>query len=160
MNEIQELVRSLGLEQSVIFMGYRQDANRILREAEVAVQASLTDNPAGTVEALLMECPTVATRVGGMVDSVRDGETGILVNSADADDMARGILEMLRDQERARALGRAGRQLMLERFTLSRAVKDLGELYQRLFSQAEKKRQPYNSLVSLWRLIVLVPVLA
>ncbi|MDT5062515.1 MAG: hypothetical protein QOH63_2974 [Acidobacteriota bacterium] len=154
--EIKELVRTLGLEESVIFVGYRKDANRILREADVAVQASLTDNPAGTVEALLMECPTVATRVGGMVDTVRDGETGVLVNPSDPDDMARGILQMLRDRERALSLGRAGRKLMLDRFTLHRAVKDLHELYLRL--RFRRKRNFYNPPVSLWRLIVAIPV--
>ena len=160
MDEMKELVRSLGLEQSVIFTGYRADTNRILREADVAVQASLNDNLAGTIEALLMECPTVATRVGGMLDSVRDGETGVLVNPADPDDMARGIIEMLRDRERAHAFGRAGRSLMLERFSLSRTVKDLAELYQRLFYERERRRKSYNPLVSLWRLMAVVPVMA
>jgi glycosyltransferase involved in cell wall biosynthesis len=154
--EIRELVKSLGLEESVIFVGYRKDANRILREADVAVQASLTDNPAGTVEALLMECPTVATRVGGMVDTVRDGETGVLVNPSDPEDMARGILQMLRDRQSARALGRNGRKLMLDRFTLRRAVKDLHELYLRL--RFRSKRRFHNPLIFLWRLIVAIPV--
>jgi glycosyltransferase involved in cell wall biosynthesis len=154
--EIRELVKSLNLEESVIFVGYRKDANSILREVDVAVQASLTDNPAGTVEALLMECPTVATRVGGMVDTVLDGETGVQVNPSDPDDMARGILQMLRDREKARAMGRAGRRLMLNRFTLRTAVEDLHELYLR--QRFRSRRKFHNPLVSLWRLLVSVPV--
>jgi glycosyltransferase involved in cell wall biosynthesis len=150
--EIEELVRSLGLEESVIFPGYRRDANRILREADVAVQASLHDNPAGTIEALLLECPTVVTRVGGLVDTVRDGETGFQANPSDPQDLARCIIQMLGDRERARALGRAGRQLMLARFTLSRTVNDLCDVYSRLW--VKQRRQSSNPLRFLVRGVV------
>ena len=156
--EVEDLVRRMGLEGSVVFPGYRADANRILREADVAVQSSLHDNPAGTIEALLMECPTVVTRVGGLVDTVREGETGLQANPSDPRDLARRIVEMLRDRERARSLGRAGRRLMLERFTLSRTVEDLHDLYLRL--TAKQKRRPYNPLISALRATVAAPLLA
>jgi glycosyltransferase involved in cell wall biosynthesis len=158
MEEVKELVRSMGLQESVIFTGFRHDVNGILREVDVAVQASLSECLGGTIESLLMECPTVVTRVGGMVDIIRDGETGVLVNPADPDDLARGIIQLLGDPQRARALGRAGRKLALERFTFSRTVSDLDELYRR--QRAEKRRKPYNPLISLWRLVVGVPVFA
>lgn len=157
LKDIQELVRTMGLEDSVIFAGHRTDANAILADATVAVQASLVENLGGTIEALLMECPTVATRVGGMVDSVRNGETGILVEPSNPADLARGIAELLRDPERSRALGRAGRKLMLERFTLRHTVRELHDLYRRI---REQKGRGYNPLVSLWRMIVAVPVFA
>ena len=156
--EIEELVREMRLEGSVVFPGYRVDANRILREADVAVQASLHDNPAGTVEALLMECPTVVTRVGGLVDTVRDGETGLQANPSDPPDLARCIIEMLSDRERARALGRAGRRLMLERFTLSRTADDLHDLYLRL--RHGRRRRFYNLPISALRAIVAAPLVA
>lgn len=156
--EVEELVRRMGLEESVLFPGYRADANRILREADVAVQASLNDNPAGTIESLLMECPTVVTRVGGLVDTVRDGETGLQANPNDPRDLARCIMKMLHEPERAREMGRAGRRLMLERFTLSRTVSDLHELYARL--RGRRTRRYYDPARSLLRALVAVPVLA
>jgi glycosyltransferase involved in cell wall biosynthesis len=156
MQEVEELVRSLDLEESVIFTGFRSDVDEILAQVNVAVQASLVECLGGTIEALLMECPTVATRVGGMVDTVRDGETGILVEPSNPPDLARGIIQMLRDPERGRAMGRAGRNLMLSRFTLSRTVKDLFEVYRRVRA---RKGRCYNPLVSLWRTILAVPIL-
>ena len=155
--EVEELVRRMGVEGSVLFPGYRADANRILREADVAVQASLNDNPAGTIESLLMECPTVVTRVGGLVDTVREGETGLQANPGDPRDLARRIVEMLREPARAREMGRAGRRLMLERFTLSRTVKDLHELYRRLRSR--QARHYYDPARSLLRALVALPLL-
>jgi glycosyltransferase involved in cell wall biosynthesis len=153
MLEVKDLVRRMGLQSSVIFPGYRADANSILREADVAVQASLNENLGGTLEALMIGCPMVATRVGGMVDSVRDGETGVLVNPSDPSDLARGITQLLRDPKHARALGQAGRRLMLERFTLNRTVNDLASLYQHLLSKAERRRRFYNPLISVSRLL-------
>jgi glycosyltransferase involved in cell wall biosynthesis len=157
--EVKELVRSLGLEESIVFAGYHPDVNSVLSEVDVAVQASLSENLGGTLEALLMERPLVATRVGGMVDVVREGETGVLVDPSSPDDLARGIVEMLRDPERARALGRAGRELILERFSLRRTVDDLAELYERLASKEKKRRKFYNPLASLLKLVVVVPVI-
>jgi glycosyltransferase involved in cell wall biosynthesis len=156
--EIEELVRRMGLGESVLFPGYRADANRILREADVAVQASLNDNPAGTIESLLLECPTVVTRVGGLVDTVRDGETGLQANPDDPRDLAQCISRMLREPGRAREMGRAGRRLMLERFTLSRTARDLHELYLRL--RGRRTRRYYDPARSLLRALGAVPVLA
>ncbi|HUQ31548.1 MAG TPA: hypothetical protein VM095_05475, partial [Pyrinomonadaceae bacterium] len=68
--------------------------------------------------------------------------------------------KLLRDPDKARAYGRAGRKLMLERFTLSRTAKDLRDLYGRLLSAEEKRRAFYNPLVSLLRLIAFIPLLA
>src|ERR1019366_3364310 len=54
------------LAGDVIFAGHVDDVASLLAAADVAVQCSLTENLGGTIEALLMECPVVATRVGGM----------------------------------------------------------------------------------------------
>jgi glycosyltransferase involved in cell wall biosynthesis len=159
LEEVKKLVRDLKLESSIIFTGHRR-SNNILRSVDVAVQASLNENLGGTLEALFMECPMVVTRVGGMVDAVRDGETGVVVEPSNPEDLARGILQLLREPEKAKALGRAGRKLMLERFTLSRTVRDLNELYRIQLSRAEKRRSFYNPLVSLLRFFVFIPVFA
>lgn len=160
MDELKALVRRSGLQDSIIFTGFRADINNVLRALDVSAQPSLNENLGGTIESLLMECPLVATRVGGMVDSVLDGETGVLVEPANADELARAILQLLRDPERARRLGRAGRKLMLERFTLSHTVRDLRDLYHRLLRRDEGARRQYRLWVSCCRLIALAPVAA
>lgn len=138
MDSMKELVATLGLQENIIFTGYRTDIPSIYRELTVSVQASLSENLGGTIEALLMECPTVVTRVGGLVDTVIDGKTGVQVNPSDPSDLARGILSLLKDENRAQSLAKAGRQLMLERFTLRTTVKDLYTLYQEKLSKSKK----------------------
>ncbi|CEG57211.1 glycosyltransferase family 4 protein [Legionella fallonii] len=138
MHSMQSLVKELGLQESVIFTGHRTDVPRIYRDLDVSVQASLNENLGGTIEALLMECPTVVTRVGGLVDTVLDGKTGIQVNPADSVDLAQGILRLLRDPASAQSLGKAGRARMLEYFTLKSTVKELDKLYQSLYASHNK----------------------
>lgn len=120
------------LRDRVLFTGNYDDVPSLLAASDVAVQCSLTENLGGTIESLLMERPTVATRAGGMPESVRDGETGILVSPANPGELAAAILRLLENREEAAALGKAGRELMLDRFTLARTISDLASAYARV----------------------------
>ena len=138
LKKMQLLVAELGLSESVVFTGYKTNIPGVLKALDVAVQASLSENLGGSIEALLMECPTVATSVGGLVDSVIDGHTGVLVAPGEPAELARGILTLLRDPAGARDLGRRGRQLMLEKFTLHQTVEREHRLYQTLAQRSPR----------------------
>ncbi len=150
MQSMKSLVSELGLQEQIIFTGHRADVPKIYKDLDVSVQASLNENLGGTIEALLMECPTVVTRVGGLVDTVLDGKTGVQVNAADPTDLAQGILRLLRDPANARLLGKAGRQRMLEYFTLNTTVKELDKLYQELYPSHSKGYRMYLFLTRLF----------
>jgi glycosyltransferase involved in cell wall biosynthesis len=124
--------RADGFDSSVFFPGHRNDIAEVLASLDVAVQCPLTETLGGTIEALLMERPTVATRVGGIPESVRHEETGLLVPPADPAALAAAIERLLANRGEARRLGAAGRALMLERFTLARTGADLAALYERI----------------------------
>lgn len=119
---------TLGLADSVSFLGDRGDVPDILAAVDVAVQCSLAENLGGTIEALLMATPTVATRVGGMPEAVIDEQTGLLVPPDDAPALAAAILKLLDDPARAAALADAGRARMLSGFTLERTIADLDRI--------------------------------
>jgi glycosyltransferase involved in cell wall biosynthesis len=67
-----------------------------------------------------------------MPESVRDGETGLLVPPGDAAALAAAIERLLSHPGEAAAFGRAGRRLVLERFTLGRTLDDLSRVYRRV----------------------------
>jgi len=120
------------LASRVIFTAKRSDIPAVLAASNVAVQCSLSENLGGTIEALLMERPTVATRVGGMPEAVHHEQTGLLVPPADPSALAAAILRLLSNREEAARFGAAGRRLMLERFTFDRMLADVEALYGRL----------------------------
>ena len=140
---MQGLVNELGLSDSVVFTGFRTDVASVLLSLDVAVQCSLSENLGGTIESLLMTCPTVATRVGGMVDSVLDGKTGVLVDPSSPESLAEGVLRLLRDPQAARQFGLAGRERMLAGFTLRHTVDRLAQLYERQRQHAPAGYRPY-----------------
>ena len=124
--------RDEGLGDAVIFTGVRHDVAELLAAFDVAVQCSLIENFGGTIESLLMETPTVATGVGGIPEAVRHGETGLLVPAADPTALSVAILALLDDPARGRAMARAGRRLMLERFQIARTADSLAALYEHI----------------------------
>ena len=148
--KVQKQIQELGLDEHVKLLGYRSDVTEILKSLDVSVQASISENLGGTIEALLMACPTVATRTGGLVDSVLHDRTGVIVEPCDPPALAEGILTLLRAPARAKDLGIAGRQWMLERFTLQRTVTDLHAIY----AASHGERRGYAILTSLWRMLI------
>lgn len=130
--DIQSLAGRLGVAHAVTFTGSRSDIPDILAAADVSVQCSLTENYGGTIESLLMAAPTVATRVGGMPETVRHDETGLLVPPCDPAALAAALLRLIDDPPFGRSLGRRGRELMLERFTIQGTVAAIDGLYREL----------------------------
>ena len=155
---IRDLVSEKNLEQNIVFTGHRNDVAKILKSADVAVQASVEENLGGTVEALMMGCPTVATRVGGMVDTVIDEETGLLAEPQSGEDLSRAIVKLLSDKSLAAELSKNGQRLMLERFSLSRTVADLDVLYQRHLEN--RRARGFNPVKRIYRMILSLPVIS
>jgi glycosyltransferase involved in cell wall biosynthesis len=128
--DIERRCRELALDQHVVFTGARDDIPDVLAALDVSVQCSLNENYGGTIESLLMERPTVATRVGGMPETVRDEETGLLVEPHDPPGLAAAILRLIEDPELAQRLGRQGRELMLETYTTEAMTNSVARLYE------------------------------
>jgi glycogen(starch) synthase len=127
-----ELVGSQGIE----FAGWVSptDVPRLLNRATIVLVPSRWDEPFCLValEAALMERPVIATRVGGLIEVVTDGRTGLLVTRDDAEGMANGIKSLLDQPEAARQLGRTARRMAHERFSLDRAADAYDSLYRQM----------------------------
>lgn len=146
--DIQRLAERLGIDRAVIFTGHRSDVPDILATVDVSVQCSLTENYGGTIESLLMSAPTIATRIGGMPETVHDEETGLLVPPCDANALAAAMLRLLGDRSLAKQLGQRGREAMLERFTTERTVAAVDSLYRELARERGlSDRPPLDSAV-------------
>ena len=85
------------------------------------------------VEAMAAGTPVVASRSGGIVETVKDGETGLLVAKNDAPALARALLELLENDTARETMGRAARKRALGCFTWERAAEHLLKEYQHLF---------------------------
>ena len=100
---------------------------------DIFVQPSLRDGlPNALLEAMACEKPVLATPVGGIVDAVLDCKNGRLVSTNNADELASAMDELLTNEDLGNELGRAGRQTILEKFTLQSELDGNLSVYRRL----------------------------
>jgi len=120
---------------AVSFRGKLSDISEAYREADVLV---LTSDHEGTPNVVLeaMSCglPVVATRVGGVADIVRHGETGYLFEPEDEDGMVSALSELVAQPSLRRKIGAQARDFIQQRHALARLPEYLGGLYDRTLS--------------------------
>jgi glycosyltransferase involved in cell wall biosynthesis len=127
---LEARVGELGLARSVAFAGERGDVTRVLDAIDVVCLPSLSEGLALTaIEASALGRPVVATAVDGIPEIIREARTGRLVPPGDAASLSRAIRGVLRDPLGAQRMGRAGRDFVLDRFSLDRQVASTARVY-------------------------------
>lgn len=107
--QLEEEVRSLGLETNVVFLGYRTDLERFANIADVIVSCSFREGMAlNIIEGMMLGKPVVASSNRSHRELVVPGETGFIVSPSDADGFAEKISLLLDDSALAEKLGNAG----------------------------------------------------
>lgn len=133
----------LGLERHVVLTGFRTDALALLKGFDVFVMSSVTEGLGTSVlDAMACGRAVVATRAGGIPESVVDGETGLLVSTRDPAALASAVLRLLRDANLRRALGEAGRARARARFSAARMVAETTAEYEALAGGGSPGRAP------------------
>lgn len=117
------LAESLGMGRHCIFGGAWDAVPEVLAAADLVVLPSLSEGfPFVALEALAMMRPVIATRIPGVMEVIRDHETGLLVPVRDPSALADAMRELLRDPAKAHDLACRGRSLVEQRFTVQRMV--------------------------------------
>jgi glycosyltransferase involved in cell wall biosynthesis len=119
------------LEQYVTFWGFRTDIPKILAQLDILVLPSLQE-PFGkiVIEAMAMEKPVVASKVGGVPEIVVDGKTGLLIPPGDSDAIRQALESLISDQETRKEMGVEGRKRVEQMFTLEKHVHKIQQLYE------------------------------
>ena len=133
---LEARAEALGVAQRVRFLGARDDVPELLAVCDLFVLPSLVEGlPLSVLEAMAAAKPVVATRIGGTVEAVLDGETGVLVPPGDASALATAIRSLLADPVRARRTGEAGRDRLRARFTAHAMVDGVSAAYEEVLGQ-------------------------
>ncbi len=123
-------VRRLGLEDRVIVREKVNDIEDYLQVADVGLFPSESESfGLSILEAMFFGCPSVARRVGGVPEVIEHGSTGLLVDEADAEALARAVERLLADPVRRREMGRAAQQSARKRFSAEAIVPRYEALY-------------------------------
>lgn len=132
--ELEILVKRLGLRERVEFLGNRRDIPELLAKTDCLVLSTITEEAFGRVilEAQAAGVPVVATRVGGVVDIIDDNKTGLLVLPKDIDTMARAVVKILRDKKLAERLTAEAQKKLRAKFTLPHMAAQTLKVYEEL----------------------------
>lgn len=135
-DDVRRRVREMGLESRVIMTGFRRDIPEVMAALDVLVLPSTKSEATSQVipQALAVGTPVAAAATGGIPEIVRDGETGRLVEPGDAAALARAILSLLDEPERARAMALAGQALIRARYSADVSMSATTDVYRSLLS--------------------------
>lgn len=128
-DELESELSEAKLHHRVTLTGERQDIPALLDAVSISAMPSYIETfGVAAVEAMARSKPVVASRVGGLPEVVKDGQTGILVD-LEPDDIAKAVSYLLTNDHEREAMGIRARQAVEERFTTQRMVDRFESIY-------------------------------
>lgn len=127
--KLEEDIHNLGLSGFVHLAGLQSDMPKIYASIDVLASTSHSEAmPLAIIEAMASGLAVVSTNVGGIVDIVEAGGTGLLNKVGDLNGLATNIVTLMSDASIRAAMGKAARKRVKEKFELSQSVTQTGEL--------------------------------
>jgi glycosyltransferase involved in cell wall biosynthesis len=136
---LEERAATLGILESVRFLGTRSDVPRLLSTSDVFTLTSHNEaNPVSILEAMSVGKPVVAMNVGSIKEAVAESVTGYLVKPGDAGALSYRVLELLDDPLRAVEMGSTARDVVIENWSVETMVRR----YERLIAGIYRSKRP------------------
>ncbi len=127
---LEAQARELRIAHRVVFTGRRDDVPAVTAALDVAVLPSYREAQGMVIlEAMALSRPVVASAVGGIPEMIEDGVTGLLVPPHDAEALAGAIVRLLKNHPLADTLGRAGHDMVHDRFCIELMVNAIESIY-------------------------------
>jgi len=140
---LRNLAVKLGIEKALIFTGLRSDIPEILQIIDVQVVASHEEGFSNVIlEGMAAARPLVVTNIGGNPEAVVDSKTGLIVPLKNPVEIAKAIINLLKNPQLAKQMGRAGRKRVRGNFGIERMVKETESLYEELCATHAINKNP------------------
>ncbi len=139
MDFLKKKAKDLNIENHVKFLGFRKNIPDILSIFDVYVLPSKIEGlPLGLIEAMSMGIPIVASNVGGVPEAIIDRKTGILVPPKDPKLIAKSVIYLLNNEDKAQILRLAGRKEVEQQFSIEKMVYKTIEVFQEAINKEIK----------------------
>ena len=139
---IRKYIEGNGLTGKVIMTGYREDVPQILKNLDLFILPSYSNEATPQVipQAMAMGIPVISTFAGGIGEVVKDGETGKLVPPRDAPALSEAIFWAYQNRKETRKMAQKARQIVLKDFTLTRMIDKTESVYRELLDRHEVRK--------------------
>jgi glycosyltransferase involved in cell wall biosynthesis len=132
---LEALSKQLGIDDRVIFLGFRPDTKEIISSFDIFVLSSLYEGqPITLLEAMALAKPVIATEIDGVKETLVNGHNGLLVEPGNSSALAGAIIDLLKHKDKALALAVQARKTVEEKFNLAQKIKQHQELYEEMMS--------------------------
>lgn len=132
-HKVLGLIGNCGLRPSVKIIGLvsHDDLRRLYQVCDIFVLPSVVEStPQVTVQAMASGKPVIGTRVGGIIDQIKDGWNGFLIQPGNEQELAEKIKYLIDHPEERERMGANGRRLAQEEFDWEKVTKKLLKVYQ------------------------------
>lgn len=131
--DMKSVATEIGITHSVDFLGHVNEVEAFLHATDVFVLASLQEGmPNSLLEAMACRLPVVATKIGGVVDIIKDSENGILVQPGDSQSLVAGFKKLLRNEKLAAAISKNAYKTIKDHYGLNSISQKYIDLYKKI----------------------------
>lgn len=137
-NKLQNIIHSFELDDRIKLVGHCADMPAAILTADIVVSASSSQPEAFgkvAIEAMAMGKAVIATKHGGSLETIQDGQTGWLVDPGNPDEMANAIQYALENKDKVIATGENGRTWVIKNFTSCRMCEKTIDVYHQLLEE-------------------------
>lgn len=140
---LEKLAADLGVSEKVRFLGFQNDVRSVYWAADVFAHVPTTfpeGTPNAILEAMAAGLPVIASKLGGIPEVIRNGETGLLVPAGDLDALTETLLKLRSDPSLRAAIGQAGQNYVRENHSIHSLIERTLQVYEKLLSRKGKSK--------------------
>jgi len=131
-NELYNLAKKLGVYEAILFLGYIEykDLAKYVEMSDIFIRPSLSEGFGNSfVEAMAVNTPIIGTKVGGIIDFLKEGETGLFCKVRDNISIAQAVEKYIKDKSLYKNIQKKGRKLVLEKYSWNIVAKNMDKVF-------------------------------
>ena len=128
--ETKKLVKELGLDQNVSFLGYHEDVGKEIQDIDIVILPSYSEGtPNCLLESMSVKKVVIASAVGGIPEFIKDGVNGFLHKNKDYETLANKIMHLKSIKEEIKKIEENGYKTWKEEYTVEKLCESLKNIY-------------------------------
>jgi O-antigen biosynthesis protein len=128
-----KLTNKMGINNHMLFLGNVSNMPRIISCVDILISTSISEGfGLAIAEAMAMEIPVVAYKVGGISELIKNGKNGFLIDTLSKDKFVNSVLLLLNSKKIRTNMGTCGRKTIIEDYNINKTTKKICQLYEDL----------------------------